>query len=939
MTPLSDTTRNHSLQWRAFVGPQFRRDDAADFFDWSALTYGAAYNPVPVATTLSTALAAGDNHAHLTTTTNFPAGGGVWVGPVWEYVSYAGATGGQLANLTREATDSEQTGNHANGATVYFWYPLTPTDGTLTLSDDMDPTLSVLAWQARLQGVNIPQAMLRNGHLLLIQTRFALAGDSAYSAWTNALVGWLQSPQARQDGTTVSAWQVSVVSSASLLNNIQAQGLRVGAPNSAVGGAASGSTALSAWYKAAYTGEFVGTPTALEPAQAVDGNPSTLYASERFLGTVNEPGTGIYELDQIHISPYTGQGRGYRWVQIIWNDLATIATRVRLVNHKGYSPDILPTSLPNAGHLLVFCENETQFHAENPECTAQVMEVSDATTTMGFVNGDIGIAVLQSAGAYTVANWWDDLAPVGGALYYAANFGGTFRFQHGVLWGNVNRTTVSTNWGSPRGAEWVGSNVAAVGVGQTMRRIWPVAWNATPNSSAWAVSYVSTPGAKTKGTERLHILIGAAGMGLTLTNPITVSSPDTGGTLYLSLGDAACVDGLDASGTVQIGTEQITYSAKNAANSGLTITARGANSTAKAIHNAGETVYQLESSLATDALPLAAITLQRATGMPAIKAFKLYGSRNLQTPRVPTVEVDPIEDAQWALDYDLLATLTTNTSLSYTYTHSATPKRYKWFLLVATAMNTEPYRLMLNECKIQITGSVYSANTYLASGTVYQAAQAILRGCGIPDNAIVDGGSTPTVTDYTTAPDPALGVLADLADMTRCLISVGRDSKITITPHTYLGASTSSDAFTWTKTNATAFAPDWAWGRQVSQVALDWLSLDGTTSGTVYYPTAPDAFGEVLRFGPLRAVDAAAALVAATKRYLLARFPFGMTVEAAGAPWAARPGLAENVTWQLDPAMNAMSRTYYINSVDHRLHDFQLTTVIHGVQVGREDEK
>ena len=42
---------------------------------------------------------------------------------------------------------------------------------------------------------------------------------------------------------------------------------------------------------------------------------------------------------------------------------------------------------------------------------------------------------------------------------------------------------------------------------------------------------------------------------------------------------------------------------------------------------------------------------------------------------------------------------------------------------------------------------------------------------------------------------------------------------------------------------------------------------------------------------PLRAVDAAAALVAATKRYWLARLPFGATIEATGAPWTARPGL------------------------------------------------
>ena len=784
MTPLDGSERQYTLQWRAFVGPPFKRDDDAAFYDWSALTYNATYTPVPTGVhTLSTALAAGDNHLHLTTTLNFPTAGGVWVGPIWEYVTYTGVSGSQLTGLTRETIDSEQTGSHANGSEVYFWYPLTPNDGTLTVNEELDPTLSVLAWQAQLQGVNIPQAVLRNGHLVLIQTRYAVAGDAAFGSWKNALVGWIQSPQARQDATTVSSWHINVVSSADLLGNLQAQGLRVGAPNAAYGGSASGSTALAAWYKGAYTGEYSGSNISLEADQTVDGSLSTLYASERLLGTANVPTGSQYEIDQLHIAAYTGQGKGYRWLQVVYGDATTpIQQEIRLVNHLGYTPNIQPQSYPKAGDLLVFCENELLFKAENPDCQAQVIELSDATMTMGFVSGDVGRALLLSAGAYTVANWWDSLAPAGGALYYFKQNGGIQRFWHSILWGNVNRTTVSTNWGGTAGAEWAGSNVAAVGVGQTIRRLWSVAWNATPMTSAWSVGYISTPGAKTKGTERLHLLIGTPGMGLTLTDAITASTPGAGSTLYISLGDAACVDGLDASGTLQIGTEQITYSAKHAANSGVTVTARGANSTTAAIHNAGETIYQVESSLATDALPVAAVIMQRAAAMPAVKAFKLYGSRNLQTPRVPDVEppVAPDTDATWTADYDLLATETTNTGLTYTYTHSATPKRYRWFLLVATAMGSQPYRLMLNEFKVQSTASVYSAATYLASGTVYQAAQAILRGCGIPDGAIVDGGSTPTVTDYTTAPDAALSVLADLADMTRCLISVGRDSKITI---------------------------------------------------------------------------------------------------------------------------------------------------------------
>jgi hypothetical protein len=92
-----------------------------------------------------------------------------------------------------------------------------------------------------------------------------------------------------------------------------------------------------------------------------------------------------------------------------------------------------------------------------------------------------------------------------------------------------------------------------------------------------------------------------------------------------------------------------------------------------------------------------------------------------------------------------------------------------------------------------------------------------------------------------------------------------------------------------------AYAPDWTWGRAIGQIELTWYSLDATVSGVVKYPATPDDFGEVARQGPIRAVDAAAALALATKRYWLARLPFGMTIEAAGAPLAAGPSLAANV--------------------------------------------
>jgi hypothetical protein len=602
----------------------------------------------------------------------------------------------------------------------------------------------------------------------------------------------------------------------------------------------------------------------------------------------------------------------------------------RFFNQLGYAIQVNGKSGSGA---VVICEDATLFRSENPACDADLIEAS-ATTTIGL--GEVGDNDLGSAGAYTVAQWWDSLAPAAGALYYKGQSGGTERFHGGILWGTVDAGDVDAAWGGSY-CDWTGANIVAPTAGQTIRRIFSGTRSA---ATGYAVDYVSNPGTFVGDGHRFFLLAQINGMGLTLTNDITAISPTTAGTLYITLGDTGSVDGLDATGTLQIGSEQITYSAKTAANDGVIVTARGANSTTAAAHVAGEAIYQVEDSLATDTLPLAAIILRRTTGKPVPEDFKIYGARSLQAPRVPEEDApaDPAEDVSWTQDYDLLDTVTGNTDVAYTYTHAASNRRYRWLLLVVTAMSTDPYQMMLNELEVTVAGDVYSTATYLATGTVYAAAAAILTGCGLPSGALVDGVGTPTVTGYTTAPDFAWPVVSDLADMTGCFVSAGRDSKITVDTHPYFAGTPAVDT-AWSKTFATSFAPDWPWGRMISQVELPWLALDGGTGGTVKYPTTPDEFGAVLTLDPQRFANATAALVAAEKRYWLARLPFGMVIEAAGAPLAARPGTAHSVTWQLDSAMLAMARTYLLDNVTHRLEGAALTTVLHGAQINREDER
>ena len=613
----------------------------------------------------------------------------------------------------------------------------------------------------------------------------------------------------------------------------------------------------------------------------------------------------------------------------------------RFVNAAGYA--IAPEADVAADEVIVFCENSAMFMAENPACTAAVVQC-DADTTIGYCEGDVGVTFLSSAGAYTVADWWDSLAPAAGALYYYGAAGSQELFHGGILWGTVSAAAVQTAWGTyayTHPDTWTGANITAPTAGQTIRRIFSGSRYA---ATGYTVDYVSNPGTFIGDGHRFYLLLQINGMGLTLTDTITNSAPGADDTLYISLGDTGCVDGLDAAGTLQIGAEQVTYSAKSTDNRGVVVTARGANGTTAAAHLTGETIYQVEGGLATDTLPLDSIILRRTSGKPVLEDFKLYGARSLQAPRVPDEDepADLADDVTWTQDYEQFEVVTGNTFATYTYVAPiAEPplnRRYRWLLLVVTAMSTDPYPFMLNEFEVTVAGDVYSAATYLATGTVYAAVAAILTGCGLPSGALVDGVGTPTVTGYTTAPDFAWPVCGDLADMTGCFVSAGRDSKITVDTHPYF-AGTPSIVTNWSKTIATSFAPDWPWGRQVSQVELPWLALDGSTGGTVKYPTLPDAFGAIWKQEPQRFADAAAALVVAEKKYWLARLPFGAVIEAAGAPITARPGIAHGVAWQLDTAMLHLQRTYLLDSVTHRLEDFTLTTVVHGVQINREDER
>ena len=288
----------------------------------------------------------------------------------------------------------------------------------------------------------------------------------------------------------------------------------------ALGGTVNATTYLAASYKAAYDGEFVGSNLDLSGDQAVDGDLSTLYISERFLGVENKPTmTGPRRRSKFPRSTsrrISARAMAIAGFKVIFDVVTQLPNDFRLVNQDGYTPVVSTGTASIAdGDPVIFCENEALFRAENPACEVTVIEISTAEVTMGFVDGDRSVSSASKAPALTrVTDWWNSLAPSGGALYYYSAFGATERFRGGVIWGNLDPADVEAAWGEyvfDNTPINVDANVTAPTAGQTIRRVWS---GDGTTAASWTTGYTSNPGTFIGDEHRFHLQVGTAGMGL-----------------------------------------------------------------------------------------------------------------------------------------------------------------------------------------------------------------------------------------------------------------------------------------------------------------------------------------------------------------------------------------------------------------------------------------
>jgi len=418
------TGRTGYVQFRAFLGPAWRKSSESGYWDFSALSL-AAYTP-HASTTVATAVGTSDTSVALTDASTWPTSGTVWLGPngtgqSWGLATYSGRTGNTLTGLERDTLDAEYTGVHSAGAVAHFWFPLGNNDGRFTFQESMDEEMAAITWRVELSGVLVDPGVLRPGVLVLLQTRDVTTGTEGggtWDDWTTFAVGWVLSHSSTDDYNRFGRWTLTVGGLDAMPLTANVIGLRVGAHDLADSASVSADSTLAPLYKAIGdgTGEVTSTSTSVAPGLATDGSLSTGWINDRYLGEHNplhtphtEPLDAITNpvgITQVHITKYPGQGDGYRWVELtffgtwdasVWL-IAGIDYMVRFEN--GYSP--VGNLDFEAGDRVILAENPDLFQAENPNHEAAAIIDLREVETYNLGNRKYDVTTDATGGTFTL---------------------------------------------------------------------------------------------------------------------------------------------------------------------------------------------------------------------------------------------------------------------------------------------------------------------------------------------------------------------------------------------------------------------------------------------------------------------------------------------------------------------------------------------------------
>jgi len=885
-------------QWRAFVGPAYKDAAQADRFEWwtpANLEYTALLAADLTSGATALTFASGD-------TDEFDSRGAVWVagngaGEAWEYVTYTGKSATQLTGVARESsTTREHNGHHAAGAVVRQWWPIEDDNGTLRVTEQLAENLCTITWTASIEGIKAPPPPLRPDHVVVIQTR------ERGGAWAVAYVGFLRAPGVRDDYRRRREWSIEIVCVAGVLAGTQAPGVRIGAANLLRYGSASSDTVLADARKESTSGDYTSSSPDLTAASAIDDDPATLWIGERFVGTPADTtppaggdGDNTYAkmlLIGARINRYPGESDQSRWLE--WRVQGQTFPALALITSdedNSVSVGDLTGWSSSTGDTVILCEDEATFKRYNP--------LADPDKLIA-----IGSAFFDDLDASNDAVGWYSFTSA--AIFSAA-----------YSWGSANKI----RGGGDESPTWSGAAITAPGPGQVIRYDYDS--GAVALKDHWIVDYADMAGYKANDGDDPWLAAQLPKLDLIAGEPMTDSTPGTGATLRIVDGARnPSTAGLEATGTIQIGTEQITYSAR--ADGRITISARGANSTTAAAHDEGDPVRVVAEGTATLGRLIERVEWERAQA-PYPRNFKVYRSL-LDSPRSPGA-------SGWASDYTLVADVTDHASTSYGYDFSPAV-RATAVAVTVDKMNTDPARVRLND--LRAIGSADEFEPGHAIDADY--ANVVIEALATAANANVSlsaPGTAPTVAGVTTEPTALWSLLADMAEYGNCLIDCQRDGALVVTVNGLI-AGTLTAAATLDENEIAELEYVQNPGQPVGFVRLPWVDADGLEQPAVEYPASHSATAIPLELPAAAYPDSTTATAAARRAYILLRYRTTFVAQLATAQPDLRAGAVLELNWSFEQGTEAIERLVIVSSADHELAGGRWTTVLQLRQVDRE---
>lgn len=900
------------LQFRAFIGPKWVSD--ATFWQYYLSMPAIGFDlDIDYQTAVLTSLVSG---ATSLVTTNdstlynkFATAGGLWVGPNgggqgWEYVGYTGRTTNTFSGLVRESSTYRQhNGAHSAGAEVRLWYPIESDSGELELRDQLTTDFSARYWSADINGFVLPPSLLRNNHLVTVVYR-----TSPADSWKFMFLGLSNAVQIHDDYQRTGKWTLHVTSLQSLCENTMVHGLHIGDLDVAQFGEATGSAPLGSAFKELTSGDYSGAAPDFSAASIIDGDPETLFIGDYVTGTQISVDHDYDFVTQLHLNPHPGRGPAYKWIEMTnFSTDGSVLKAYNPIDDYDITLDFSDFSVESGDYRIILTDDEVTFVRENPAHGAdKIVELADVGVGQDFLK---------------------HCKASGGAIG-KEGMGG---FTNVVAWGTIDIGALHDHW-DITSTDWRGDAIPAPGYGQTIALKHDYVLGGTEDDkNKWAVRDYGTPGymPRPDHPENSWVAVILPGLGLSLRDDIT--SADT--VLYLvDTSGEPSTEGLPASGTIQIGVEQITYTGKAVDSlTGCTVTVS---------HDAGDLIYVIENGIATDGYPLTDVVLKRFGGSVYLLDYIFRYSRVLG--RMPNMSD---HDQDYASPYGGSFHKTDGSTAEQVLPFSVlagSTVRCRTLIVEFRKMTTDPARGRLNSLEALADISLFSADYFVESpANCGDVIWRMLKACSVPPGAVSYGGVT-TELERTqrTAREWAWTAITDFADMTGCFVNFTRDSHIWISDNdfytTAVGGYTAD--YNWDEDDVVYVDSVTRAGDGVGQVRLAWQSADGSTTGTAVYPATVGARLSFEDIGPYVFEDNAAATLAARKRYFLKRSPYYVVVEMVDVNQGIAPGQFFRLSWTFPGDPSAHNRLYIVAGVDIRIENELAVQVVTGILIDREVE-